>query len=482
MAMALKNNTSNYQLRLFFLIIIFTWIMAFVSVTVQYTREREYRVETINTNLQFYNSQILNAYEKNIPLNPQLINNIVGHDSLRVTIVNFEGNVLYDTEAKNVNNNHKSRQEIKDAMTYGKGFTVRRVSETDSHEYFYSATKGESIVVRSALPYDLSLAEMLKVNPINIWVIILMASILSIIAFFATRRIGQSVRNLRDFAIQAEDGDINEYNVQSFPNDELGEISSHIINLYQNLEKTTQERDENLKNALYEEQEKTRIKHQLTNNINHELKTPVHAIQACLETIVYNNDKLDKETLVSLAEKSYQNVTRLCSLMQDIATITHITEAGHEIEKEPTNINCIISEVRNEILLLPIEKQMRVNVSIPENIIVVGNKNLLEAIFRNLINNAVAYSGGRDVYVELVRETTEFFTFRIWDNGIGVEDTHLSKIFERFYRIDSGRSRKLGGTGLGLAIVKNAVLFHSGTITVQNRHNCGLEFTFSLHK
>lgn len=480
--MALKNSTISYQTRLFFLIIIFTWILAFAFFTIQYTREREYSVDKINSNMQMYNTQLINAYENGITLSPKLIGLITGTDSIRITVVDFNGRVIYDSNHENITENHMSRKEISDAFNTGKGFTLRRISDTNKKEYFYSATKGDSVIVRSALPYDVTLKEMIKVDPLNVWVIVLMASILSIIAFFATRRVGQSVKNLRDFANQAEQGNIKDYNTESFPNDELGEISSHIVNLYQNIEKATRERDEYLKNVLHEEQEKTRIKHQLTNNINHELKTPVHAIQGCLETIVTNKDKLDKETIVSLAEKSYQSVTRLCSLMQDIATITHITEASQEIEKTPTDINIIISDIKEDVLLLPVEKQMRVNVAIPENIIVTGNTSLLEAIFRNLINNAIAYSGGRDIYINLIEESDEYYTFMLWDNGIGVEDMHLSRLFERFYRIDSGRSRKLGGTGLGLAIVKNAVLFHNGTIVAKNRHNGGLEFTFTIHK
>ena len=114
--------------------------------------------------------------------------------------------------------------------------------------------------------------------------------------------------------------------------------------------------------------------------------------------------------------------------------------------------------------------------------VVQGNDTLIEAIFHNLLINALSYSGGRDIFIDMIEETPEYYKFRFADNGVGVDSEHLNHLFERFYRVDEGRSRKLGGTGLGLAIVKNAILFHQGTVTVKNRLTGGLEFTFTIHK
>lgn len=479
--MALKNKFYNHQTRLFLLIVIFTWILAATFFALQYTREREFKIKTLDSHLQIVNLHMLNRIEKGEPLSIEWVKDIFKDDSLRVSIIDLNGNVKFDTSG-DVNTDHSKRKEIDDALKYGNGYTLRRLSEVNNKEYFYSATKGDSIIVRSALPYNVTLNETLRVDPVYLWVIGIISVILCIIAFFATKRISQSVKNLRDFADQAEKGNILDYNTDSFPDDELGDISSHIINLYKNIQKANKERDTNMRNALHEEQEKIRIKHQLTNNINHEIKTPVHAIQACLETIVSNKDRLDKDTIVSLVEKSYNHVIRLCELLQDIATITHLGDGDREIERVPTNINSIISRIKDEVALLPPEKQMRVNVILYPEIIINGNSSLLEAVFRNLVNNSIAYSGGRDIFIESVEETEEYYKFIIYDNGIGVDDEHLPRLFERFYRIDSGRSRKLGGTGLGLAIVKNSVIFHGGSISIRNRHNGGLEFTFTLHK
>lgn len=111
-----------------------------------------------------------------------------------------------------------------------------------------------------------------------------------------------------------------------------------------------------------------------------------------------------------------------------------------------------------------------------------GNYSMLTSIFRNLIDNAIAYSGCDEIRIKSMENMADRMVITVSDNGCGVSEEHLSRLFERFYRIDKGRSRAAGGTGLGLAIVKNAVLLHGGTITVHNRPTGGLLFTITFRK
>ena len=477
-----SRNSINYQTRLFLLIVMFTWVLTFAFFMLQYTREKEYKADTLNAQLQVYNRELLRAIERDSLQNFATVTKDFRADSMRVTIVDMNGHVLYDSNGDMNYSNHSSRHEISDAAETGVGYTISRLSETDSRYYFYSATRGKSLIVRSALAYNSSLYDNLKIDSVYIWLILVIAVVVSIIAYFAARRIGRNIKNLRDFAEQAESGNALTYDTDSFPDDELGEISKNIINLYKNLKVTAQERDENLRNAMFEEQEKVRIKHQLTNNINHEIKNPVHAIQACLETIISNKDRLDHKAIFELLPRAYDNVNRLCSLLHDISIITRISEASDKIKKQNVDVSRIIDDVKSSIAVYPPEKQMRINVKVPEGVVINGNESLVESIFFNLVNNSIAYSGGRDIFISLDEETPEYYRFTFADNGVGVSEEHINRLFERFYRVDEGRSRKVGGTGLGLAIVKNAVLFHQGTISVKNRHAGGLEFTFTLHK
>ena len=301
-----------------------------------------------------------------------------------------------------------------------------------------------------------------------------------IIALFLAIRINRNIKSLERVAHAMENGAKRE-SMPKFTNDELGNIARHIIDLYSRLSEASESIKREHDRALHEEQEKLRIKRQLTNNINHELKTPVAAIQGYLETMTTSKDMTEEERNSFIA-KCYTHCQRLTQLLTDVSTITRLEDGSSRIERESIDLSAIVADIASEVALLGDDKRMRMNIELPKPMLINGNSTLLISIIKNLTDNAIAYSGGRDIYIKYLGESNDMYTISFADNGIGVDEDHIAHIFERFYRIDAGRSRKLGGTGLGLSIVKNAVLFHGGDISVKNRKVGGLEFTFTLPK
>lgn len=480
------NSGVRYQKRLFLLIIVFTWVLALSFFVIQYVREKEYKVNLLNEKLQDINHMLISQIDVD-SINGNFADMgfrfVQPSDSLRISIVLMDGSVVYDSNNETVKENHRNRPEINNAIKNGEGYTILRQSAVDNSEYFYSATLANGYIVRTAIPYNQSaLNDMLKVDTAYIWITVFIAVVLSIVAYFASCRIGMSIKLLRDFAVKAEKRELKDNEKYDFPNDELGEISSHIINMYRDMNKALLERDKSMNDLITEEREKNRIKNQLTSNINHELKTPVHTIQACIETIINNRYRMNENQEDELMRTCHDNVKRLCDLLRDITTLTDINDNSCQIAKEQLKVSNLVASVCRDISSRQAEHSIRINNYLPDGIEISGNKSLVESIFSNLINNAVLYSGGRDIFIKLKSENADDYCFEVSDNGIGVEPRHLPRLFERFYRVDDGRSRAYGGTGLGLAIVKNAVQFHGGTISVDSPANRGLIFTFTLHK
>ena len=556
----------------------------------QYQREKSYKTELLNTQLQNYNEQLY-SYMADAGSLDSLIHYIMTHmiPNLRVTIITPEGKVIFDSTDKKLEEfqNHSSRKEVQDALMYGSGYAINRFSESiDGEEFFYSAKyfPKHRIILRSALPYNVSLTEHLEADMGYIWFTILICIVLMVIFYRFTFKLGKSITNLQQFALKADKNEPIDMDIlRTFPKNELGEISQHIITIYKRLHRAkealyiereklishlqtsheglgvfTKERKEILVNSLFtqyinnisdrnlsstdeiftipelkpiieflnknegnyskeekrvaihlnknartftieciifqdlsfeisinditQEEEQARLKRQLTQNIAHELKTPVSSIQGYLETIL-SNPNIPKETVKTFLERSYAQSNRLTTLLRDISVLTRMDEAPEMMEREAVNLSLVVENIINEVNLGLEEKHIKVINLMPQALMINGNHSLLYSIFRNLMDNAIAYAGTNiQITINCFREDDTFYYFSFSDSGVGVEEEHLTRLFERFYRVDKGRSRKLGGTGLGLAIVKNAVLFHGGTIFAKNAPNGGLEFVFTLQK
>lgn len=572
------------------LLLFYSAIFAAVAILIMvylYSREKEYRISTLNDELNTL-TLITENYLKVNRIDEtgeyMKIDSLVQlfpHPNLRVTIIDTTGRVQYDSFVSSWQSmeNHRNRPEITKADGDNFGTEIRK-SGTTSESYYYFARDFTKYYIRVAVVYDINVANFLKAKLLFLIIILILFIIMGTILMIVTNRFGESVTRLKDFAVNVSNS--KPFNSQ-FPKNELGEIGSEILEIYNNLlnakNELANEREKLYShlNALNEgiaffsrereivytnghfghlvnmisgelsflssgffhipefkqleefidqsadmqpgsgempqteyligrngkyfrvqcvifndrtfevilsditKAEKNRIiKQQMTSNIAHELKTPVASVKGYIETLL-NDREMDPKTGKYFLKKALAQADRLNGLINDISVLNKIEESGSLIVSEKVKVNKIIRDVTNNFKSAIESRKMKVICEIDPDIVIRGNKSLVLSVFQNLIENAINYAGeGTTVTIKAYNSDKKYHYFSICDNGVGIPEKHMPRVFERFYRIDSGRSRKSGGTGLGLAIVKNAILLHKGEISVRNRSGGGTEFLFTF--
>ena len=442
----------------------------------QHQREKDYKTDIMHSRLQMYNYEMMQTLGNDSILNQDLFREYINRhhiNGLRITVINNHGKVLLDSHeaATHSLENHLKRKEIQEALRSGNGYDIKRTSASTNDTYFYSATKFGNIIIRSAIPYSTDLLRSLQADNTYIYFAILLTVLLGIVLYFNTKRISSHIGYLQEFAKKAENGSELDHELERrLPDDELGDISHTIITLYWKLR--------------HSEEDKERIKRQLTQNAAHELKTPTASIHGYLESIL-DNPEMPADKRQHFLERCFAQSERMCKLLLDMEQLTKLDERPHVMQKENNkrvalDIVPIIHNVLEDTALQLLEKGISVDIQIPKKIMIFSSQlepeGAIYSIFRNIIDNAIAYAAGATKITIKYNDGV----FSLADNGQGVPAEHLPHLFERFYRVDKGRSRKLGGTGLGLAIVKNTVAAHGGWVMAESTPGGGLTIRFSL--
>ena len=341
-------------------------------------------------------------------------------DAIRVTIIDTLGHVVYDTEQHDFKKmgNHLQREEIQKALTEGNGFAIKRTSETNGKKYFYSAPRFGDHIVRSSVPYSAELTSSLVHDYTFFYYTIGILLLVAVAVYFRSR----------------------------FVKSEL---------------------------------EKQRIKHQLTENAAHELKTPAATIEGYLDTLV-NNPTMPPEKQREFIERCHIQSRRMSSLLTDMSTLTRLDGAPLVRGQQQVDAARLLRQIEQESAPLFRDKEIQFVMNIPESLPMRGDNSLLDSLFRNVISNALLHASGATLFEVRVKTTKDRYIFQFIDNGVGVPQDQLQHIFERFYRIDKGRSRRLGGTGLGLAIVKNVAVQYGGRATATTTPGGGLTIEIVL--
>ena len=583
---------NNYSKRLFFYLFLVFVLFALLVIIFQDNREKEFRKSqlenTLNNISQITNKYIQenDLYQGNTLYKLDSLMKIIPQPGVRVTIIDSDGTVIYDSEIENLQQleNHADRPEVKKSLIDGFGANIRKSSSTDK-DYYYLAKFYNDYFVRTAVLYDTEIVQYLKADRLFLVVMLFIFLIIWVALIFVIRKSNKTITRLKNFVVKLSSGEEVKEKIK-FPNDELGVIGRQIVEIYDGMkiardelalekeklfnhlfalnegvaffsadkkklltnnhfiqylnviseestisaekfflvkefkpilkfiDKQTKKKQlisrENLpqkehivkkdgryfmtKCIIFQDNsfeivitdisnlEKRRLlKQQMTSNIAHELKTPVSSVMGYLETLMNNN--IDDKKRKYFLEKASAQATRLTDLIDDISILNKIEEAKEHFAFAEAKLKEVIDEVINNQKTRLDEKKISVSVDIENDVEINGNQSLLFSIFHNLMDNAIKYAGDNiEIRISNYLQDQNYVYFSFSDSGTGIPAEHLPRIFERFYRIDSGRSRKTGGTGLGLAIVKNAIQFHNGEISVRNRQDGGLEFLFTLAK
>lgn len=214
-------------------------------------------------------------------------------------------------------------------------------------------------------------------------------------------------------------------------------------------------------------------------NVSHELRTPITSIKGFAETLL-SGAMDDREVRQNFLEIIYKESERLHSLINDLLILSGVERAEFSLRYDEVEINQTISEALQLVSVPLKEKEMKIIYEPSQTYMIEGDNDRLIQVFVNLLVNAISYSqAGKSITIQLEQVRDEIVVI-IEDQGIGIEALELPRLFERFYRVDSARSRDSGGTGLGLAIVKHLIEAHHGTVEVYSEPSVGTAFYIKL--
>lgn len=215
-------------------------------------------------------------------------------------------------------------------------------------------------------------------------------------------------------------------------------------------------------------------------NVSHELKTPVTSIKGFLETLLHRGALEDAENARRFLGIIARHTDRLSAIIDDLLYLSRLEHEGEKIARHPVRLSQLVEACVADFEHAAVEQGVEFVVDTDPQVRVLGDTSLLRRAVDNLVDNAIKYSptGGR-VVIRVFEQGTRAL-LRVEDQGIGIPEEHLPRISERFYRVDTGRSREMGGTGLGLAIVKHVAFVHHGELRVESVLGEGTSFTLEL--
>lgn len=360
----------------------------------------------------------------------------------RVTWIGQDGTVMYDSgEDEDELENHKDRIEVEEAFEKGSG-EMTRMSKTKKTEMFYYALRmKDGTVIRVSKEMAGLANTALSLLPVVFLIALTMMVFAYMLARWQTARLIEPINDLD----------------MEHPLD--NDIYEELTPLLVAMDQRNKEKD-----AV------SNMRKEFSANVSHELKTPLTSISGYAE--IMKNGLVRPEDIPTFSERIYKEARRLINLVEDIIKLSKLDEESVELEKEDVDLYGLCREIVSR--LAPQTHMRHVQVIVEgESVLYHGIRQILDEMIYNMIENAIKYNKDGGKVLIWAGNTLNGPKVSISDNGIGIPEEHLDRIFERFYRVDKSHSKERGGTGLGLSIVKHGAILHGAKVTVESKEGEG---------
>lgn len=377
------------------------------------------------------------------------LDKFIGKD--RLTVIAADGTVEYDSRG-NAGElpNHGERQEVKEALKMGEGEALRQSDTFDQQTYYYAKRLADGRVLRISRRTDTVYSTMLEVLPLLLVIAVFMIILALLLAKWQTNRLIEP---------------INEIDLEH-PTEHI--VYEELTPLLESIEKQNKEKEKI-----------EQMRKEFSANVSHELKTPLTSISGYAELMM--NGLVRPEDMQKFATIIYNEGNRMLTLIDDTIRLSRLDEESIELEKEEVDFYDIALQVCQRLSLKAKKQNVRLEVA-GENVRYVGIRQILEEMVYNIAENAIKYnhSGG---YVKIwTGKVLGVPKVIIEDNGIGIPEDALERVFERFYRVDKSHSKEIGGTGLGLSIVKHGAILHNAKVHVESKLGYGTKMELEFEQ
>lgn len=356
----------------------------------------------------------------------------------RITWISAEGTVLYDsTEDEHTFENHKNRPEVKKAFAKGEGEDIRK-SDTIGEEMCYYAEKmPDGTVLRVSRTMNSAMKSAFHILPFMIF----LALIMIVTAWLLSKwQIECLIRPINTLDLE------NPLEQEMYP---------ELQPLLERIEQSNKEKE-----AV------AAMRREFSANVSHELKTPLTSISGYAE--IMKDGLVRQEDMQHFSEKIYQEASRLITLVEDIIKLSRLDEGRVELEKEEVDLYELSREIISRLAPQAAKNRVRLELT-GESVKYTGIRQILDEMIYNITENAIKYNNPGGKVSVWAGNTLQGKKVVVTDNGIGIPEDQIDRIFERFYRVDKSHSKERGGTGLGLSIVKHGVILHHGEVHVESK-------------